>query len=132
MYQLLAEDARRAAEQRHLINGARRTAPHRANLDGERELESLRSSVLRYLRAPAAAAQSEAEVAAFLERTKDLGLTKGEMLQLINLRPTHLVEVYLVRAPPAPLAPWRDHSLHAPGAHPVPPPVRAPAPTAGG
>jgi hypothetical protein len=91
----LKSEARKAATERELLNGARRTAPH-VSLAAYRNLMAVRESVHRHLEPAPCSAQTEEQVASFVERTRGLGLKTAELLQCINRRPTMLVELYLI------------------------------------
>ena len=95
VFRLLKSEARKAATERELLNGARRTAPH-VSLAAYRNLTAVRDAVHRHLEPSPCAAQTEEQVADFIERTRGLGLTTAELLQCINRRPTLLVELYLI------------------------------------
>lgn len=95
VFRLLKSEARKAATERELLNGARRTAPH-VSLAAYRNLTAVRDAVHRHLEPSPCAAQSEEQVADFIERTRGLGLTTAELLQCINRRPTMLVELFLI------------------------------------
>lgn len=103
VWQLLEESTRSAENATELINGERRTKP-RAPQPGLRELRTLQEQTLLYLGGCHLAGISEAVVSAFLEEVDKMvaklpdPLTPAEKLQLINLRPCALVDIYLVRA----------------------------------
>lgn len=95
VYRLLESEARRAATDRELLNGARRTAPH-VSLSAHRNLLAVREQLSRYLEQSPSASQTDSQVEQFCERIESFGLTVAEKMQLINLRPTSLVELILI------------------------------------
>mmetsp|Transcript_23765 Transcript_23765/g.60192 ORF Transcript_23765/g.60192 Transcript_23765/m.60192 type:complete len:155 (-) Transcript_23765:172-636(-) len=95
VFRILDEEQTRAASNRELLSGARRTAPH-VSLTAQRTLMALRTELMFYLKQSPCADQTEEQIAEFLQRIAGLQLTTAEIMQCINLRPTSLVEIYLI------------------------------------
>lgn len=70
--------------------------PH-VSLAAQRTVVAMREQMMHYLSRSPCVVQSEEQIASFVQQTADLPLTTSEILQCINLRPEHTVEVYLVR-----------------------------------